>query len=64
LALATVLRVRFSHTLESSPMGIANIDKATAWFEILQTGQRSQTAVMTLKPGGATQPAYPAGTKG
>jgi mannose-6-phosphate isomerase-like protein (cupin superfamily) len=31
-----------------------NIDTATEWFEVLQTGERSQTAMMTLKPGKAT----------
>lgn len=32
-------------------MDVANIDKAKRRFEILQTGERSQTAVMTLSPG-------------
>lgn len=31
-------------------MDIANIDKAKEWFEVLQTGERSQTAMMTLEP--------------
>src|SRR5687768_9679498 len=37
-------------------MNIANIQKATSWFEVLQTTERSQTAVMTLIPGGETGP--------
>jgi mannose-6-phosphate isomerase-like protein (cupin superfamily) len=28
-----------------------NIREATAWFEVLQTTKRTQTAMMTLKPG-------------
>lgn len=32
-------------------MDVANIDKAKRWFEILQTGERSPTAVMALSPG-------------
>jgi len=32
-------------------MNVTNIDKAKAWFEVLQTSERSQTAVMTLAPG-------------
>ena len=35
-------------------MNVTNIDKANAWFEVLQTGERSQTAMMTLAPGDAT----------
>jgi mannose-6-phosphate isomerase-like protein (cupin superfamily) len=35
-------------------MDISNIENATEWFEVLQTGERSQTAMMTLKPGDAT----------
>jgi mannose-6-phosphate isomerase-like protein (cupin superfamily) len=35
-------------------MDIANIHQAREWFEILQTHQRSQTAMMTLEPGKAT----------
>ncbi|HEY5037197.1 MAG TPA: cupin domain-containing protein [Chthoniobacterales bacterium] len=35
---------------------MANIADATAWFEVLQTSKQSQTAVMTLKPGGASGP--------
>lgn len=31
-----------------------NIDEAKAWFEVLQTSERSQTAMMTLPPGDAT----------
>ena len=37
-------------------MNVRNIGKARSWFEVLQTGERSQTAVMTLKPGGASGP--------
>jgi mannose-6-phosphate isomerase-like protein (cupin superfamily) len=32
-------------------MDLANIKEAREWFEVLQTSERSQTAVMTLKPG-------------
>ena len=32
-------------------MNVTNIDKAKEWFEVLQTSERSQTAVMTLAPG-------------
>ena len=32
-------------------MKIANIHDATAWFQVLQTTERSQTALMTLTPG-------------
>jgi mannose-6-phosphate isomerase-like protein (cupin superfamily) len=32
-------------------MNIRNIGEATAWFEVLQTTTRTQTAMMTLKPG-------------
>lgn len=35
-------------------MNIKNIDEAKEWFEVLQSGKRSQTAMMTLKPGKAT----------
>ena len=35
-------------------MELANIKEATEWFEVLQTGKRSQTAMMTLAPGQAT----------
>lgn len=35
-------------------MEITNIGKAREWFEVLQTSERSQTAVMTLAPGDAT----------
>jgi mannose-6-phosphate isomerase-like protein (cupin superfamily) len=37
-------------------MDLANIKDATAWFEVLQTSKRSQTAMMTLSPGEATGP--------
>ena len=32
-------------------MKVKNIHEATDWFEVLQTGKRTQTAMMTLKPG-------------
>lgn len=32
-------------------MKLANIKDASAWFEVLQTGDEAQTAVMTLEPG-------------
>jgi mannose-6-phosphate isomerase-like protein (cupin superfamily) len=32
-------------------MDIKNIQDATDWFEVLQTSKRTQTAMMTLKPG-------------
>ena len=32
-------------------MDLKNIGDATDWFEVLQTGKRTQTAMMTLKPG-------------
>src|SRR5438034_10215495 len=35
-------------------MEIINIAKARKWFEVLQTSERSQTAMMTLVPGDAT----------
>ncbi|MBV8815343.1 MAG: cupin domain-containing protein [Verrucomicrobia bacterium] len=35
-------------------MNISNIYRASTWFEVLQTNELSQTAVMTLKPGQAT----------
>ena len=35
-------------------MEITNIGTATQWFEVLQTTERSQTAMMTLEPGAAT----------
>jgi mannose-6-phosphate isomerase-like protein (cupin superfamily) len=35
-------------------MQISNIRDAEQWFEVLQTGERSQTAMMTLKRGAAT----------
>jgi len=33
-------------------MNIARIDDVKEWFEVLQTTDRSQTAVMILTPGG------------
>jgi mannose-6-phosphate isomerase-like protein (cupin superfamily) len=33
---------------------LKNVSGAKTWFEVLQTAERSQTAVMTLKPGDAT----------
>jgi mannose-6-phosphate isomerase-like protein (cupin superfamily) len=35
-------------------MELSNTKEATEWFEVLQTGRRSQTAMMTLAPGQAT----------
>ena len=35
-------------------MDIVNIGIARKWFEVLQTSERSQTAMMTLAPGNAT----------
>jgi mannose-6-phosphate isomerase-like protein (cupin superfamily) len=35
-------------------MNVTNIRKATEWFQLLQTTERSQTAMMTLEPGAAT----------
>ena len=35
-------------------MNVTNIGKARKWFEVLQTSERSQTAMMTLAPGDAT----------
>jgi len=32
-------------------MKVKNIGKASDWFEVLQTSERTQTAMMTLKPG-------------
>ena len=37
-------------------MKVANIHRTTSWFEVLQTTSRSQTAVMTLVPGGESGP--------
>jgi hypothetical protein len=35
-------------------MNVTNIGKAKKWFEVLQTGERSQTAIMTLEPDKST----------
>jgi len=35
-------------------MNLANLQQSTEFFEVLQTTERSQTAVMTLAPGGAS----------
>jgi mannose-6-phosphate isomerase-like protein (cupin superfamily) len=35
-------------------MDVTNIDKAKDWFDVLQTGERSQTAMMTLALGELT----------
>lgn len=32
-------------------MNVTNIHEAKNWFEVLQTSERSQTAMMTLAPG-------------
>ena len=36
-------------------MNVANLRQASDWFEVLQTTDRSQTAVMTLEPGGESE---------
>jgi mannose-6-phosphate isomerase-like protein (cupin superfamily) len=35
-------------------MNLSNINQATEWFQVLQTTDRSQAAVMRLDPGQAT----------
>ena len=35
-------------------MNLSNVDNAKDWFEVLQTTERSKTAMMTLKPGDET----------
>ena len=35
-------------------MNVTNIGRATGWFQVLQTTDRTQTAMMTLEPGAAT----------
>jgi hypothetical protein len=35
-------------------MNLANLKQSSEFFEVLQTTNRSQTAVMTLCPGGAS----------
>jgi hypothetical protein len=35
-------------------MNMSNVNLATEWFEVLQTTERSQTAVMRLDPGQST----------
>jgi hypothetical protein len=35
-------------------MQLTNIGKAKEWFEVLQTSERAQTAMMTLRPGQAS----------
>lgn len=35
-------------------MNLANLQQSTEFFEVLQTTERSQTAVMTLAPGAAS----------
>jgi mannose-6-phosphate isomerase-like protein (cupin superfamily) len=35
-------------------MDVTNINKAREWFEVLQTTEESQTAMMTLGPGDST----------
>lgn len=37
-----------------SGMDVKNIEDTKAWFEVLQTHERSQTAIMTLQSGDAT----------
>ena len=36
-------------------MNVAQIYNASDWFQVLQTTERSQTAVMTLEPGAASE---------
>jgi mannose-6-phosphate isomerase-like protein (cupin superfamily) len=33
---------------------VTNISQATEWFQVLQTSERSQTAMMKLEPGAAS----------
>src|SRR5947209_15253448 len=35
-------------------MNVANIGSASEWFQVLQTSDLSQTAMMSLEPGAAT----------
>jgi mannose-6-phosphate isomerase-like protein (cupin superfamily) len=35
-------------------MNLSNVNQATEWFQVLQTTDRSQAAVMRLEPGKAT----------
>jgi mannose-6-phosphate isomerase-like protein (cupin superfamily) len=35
-------------------MNVTNIGRASGWFQVLQTTERSQIAMMTLEPGAAT----------
>ena len=35
-------------------MKAANVRDTKEWFQVLQTSEKSQTAVMTLEPGGAS----------
>jgi mannose-6-phosphate isomerase-like protein (cupin superfamily) len=35
-------------------MNVANISSPTEWFQVLQTTERCQTAMMTLEPAAAT----------
>ena len=35
-------------------MNVTNIHEAKEWFEVLQTTDQAQTAMMTLEPGAAT----------
>jgi mannose-6-phosphate isomerase-like protein (cupin superfamily) len=35
-------------------MNVTNINKAKKWFEVLQTSEQSQIAMMTLAPGDST----------
>jgi mannose-6-phosphate isomerase-like protein (cupin superfamily) len=44
-------------------MNVMNIDQAQEPFEVLQTSEKSQTAVMTLKPGSASGPTLSAHEK-
>lgn len=39
---------------EKKGISVRNIHDASSWFEVLQTNDRSQTAVMTLRSGAST----------
>jgi quercetin dioxygenase-like cupin family protein len=43
------------HEQSESIMNVLSIYGASTWFKVLQTTDRSQTAVMSLEPGQATE---------
>jgi hypothetical protein len=47
-------RCRPDHSQRGLGVDLKNVFSANAWFEVLQTAERSQTAIMTLKPRDAT----------